>query len=153
MKKGKIITSIIFFILIMGVFSNIVLATVSPDDFNPNSVNTDTTQIKSAGSQTFAIVICCIFVFILYIIPMFIALKRNHPHRFQIGCLNIFLGWTFLGWVICLIWSMSDVKKEMQTYNNNNNKYEDLERLQRLKDNGTISEEEFKIEKEKILKQ
>ena len=35
---------------------------------------------------------------------------------------------------------------------NNSNKYENLEKLQKLKENGTITNAEFEIEKEKLLK-
>lgn len=45
------------------------------------------------------------------------------------------------------------IKNRKKNNNTTNNKYENLERLQRLKDNGTINEEEFKTEKDKILKQ
>lgn len=38
------------------------------------------------------------------------------------------------------------------TDNNNSNKYNDLQRLAELKQNGIITEEEFNAEKEKILK-
>lgn len=39
----------------------------------------------------------------LYFTPIFIAFGRCHKNIVPIGCLNIFLGWTLIGWVICLI--------------------------------------------------
>lgn len=42
------------------------------------------------------------------------------------------------------------IKNRKNTYKGN--KYEDLERLQKLKENGTISGTEFEIEKAKLLK-
>ena len=44
------------------------------------------------------------------------------------------------------------IKNKKKNKNTTNNKYEDLERLQKLKENGTINEEEFEIEKKKILR-
>jgi RsiW-degrading membrane proteinase PrsW (M82 family) len=42
-----------------------------------------------------------------YLLPSFIAAARNHHNGGSILVLNLFLGWTFLGWVAALIWSVS----------------------------------------------
>jgi hypothetical protein len=42
-----------------------------------------------------------------YFIPTFIALSRRHPKEASIIVLNIFLGWTLIGWIVALIWSFS----------------------------------------------
>lgn len=50
--------------------------------------------------------------------------------------------------VVCVLkGEETEIQKE-----NNSNKYEDLERLQKLKESGTITEVEFEIEKAKLLK-
>lgn len=41
----------------------------------------------------------------LYFLPSYIANKKNHKNKIPIILLNVFLGWTFLGWVAALIWS------------------------------------------------
>lgn len=46
---------------------------------------------------------------VLYFLPLVIAHRRGHHQRVPIAALNILLGWTFLGWVIALIWSLSAV--------------------------------------------
>jgi len=46
-----------------------------------------------------------------YFLPTIIATKRDHHQAGAITIINIFLGWTILGWVICLAWSCSAVKK------------------------------------------
>jgi hypothetical protein len=43
---------------------------------------------------------------IVYFIPSIIASVRNHRQIGTIFRLNIFLGWTFIGWVAALIWAM-----------------------------------------------
>ena len=43
----------------------------------------------------------------LYFLPSIIATVRNHHNGWSIIVLNLFLGWTFLGWVVGLIWSVS----------------------------------------------
>lgn len=48
----------------------------------------------------------------LYFVPSLVAASRKHNNSGAIAVLNIFLGWTVLGWIVALIWSMTDnVKK------------------------------------------
>jgi hypothetical protein len=42
---------------------------------------------------------------LLYFLPTVIALIRGHLSGLAIFLLNLFLGWTLLGWIIALIWS------------------------------------------------
>lgn len=42
-----------------------------------------------------------------YFIPSIVAYRRWHRSCKAIIALNILLGWTFLGWVVCLVWSLS----------------------------------------------
>lgn len=42
--------------------------------------------------------------------PTFIAFSRKHPSKGGVFALNFFLGWTFIGWVISLVWALSDNK-------------------------------------------
>jgi len=50
---------------------------------------------------------------LLYFVPCFVALSRCHNNKVPIIILTLFLGWTFLGWVIALVWSFTDnVNKE-----------------------------------------
>jgi uncharacterized membrane protein (DUF485 family) len=50
-----------------------------------------------------------IFILVIYFLPSIIGYKTNSASG--IILLNLFLGWTFLGWVAALIWSVS-AKKE-----------------------------------------
>ena len=43
----------------------------------------------------------------LYFLPTMIALLREHRQVAPIAVINFFLGWTFLGWVAALAWSVS----------------------------------------------
>lgn len=47
----------------------------------------------------------------LYFIPTIVAASRNHPNGTPIAVLNIFLGWTFIGWVVALIWAVMAIEK------------------------------------------
>lgn len=42
---------------------------------------------------------------ILYVLPCFIAFRRKHRNRTAILVTNLFVGWTFIGWVVALIWA------------------------------------------------
>ncbi len=44
-------------------------------------------------------------ILVMYI-PFFIALARGHKNKVAIFFLVTFLGWTFLGWVVALIWGL-----------------------------------------------
>lgn len=44
---------------------------------------------------------------ILYFAPTFFAYGRSHNNTLAIFALNLLLGWTFLGWVIALVWSLT----------------------------------------------
>jgi hypothetical protein len=41
----------------------------------------------------------------LYFVPSFIAKGRKHHQAFAIFMLNLFAGWTILGWVGALVWA------------------------------------------------
>jgi hypothetical protein len=48
-----------------------------------------------------------IFFLLFYFVPTFIAVTRGHPNTAAIVALNILLGWSFLGWVAALVWSLT----------------------------------------------
>lgn len=45
--------------------------------------------------------------FLLYFLPFFIAMGRNHRNKGAIFILNVLLGFTFVGWVAALVWSLT----------------------------------------------
>jgi hypothetical protein len=40
--------------------------------------------------------------------PTCVAAHRKHNNESAILALNLFLGWTLLGWVIALVWALTD---------------------------------------------
>lgn len=52
-------------------------------------------------SEMFVLVFGTIGVF-LYFAPSIVAYRRETPNKGSVLVLNVFLGWTFLGWVIAL---------------------------------------------------
>jgi hypothetical protein len=43
----------------------------------------------------------------LYFLPTIIALLWNKRNTLAISMLNLLLGWTFIGWVVALVWSVT----------------------------------------------
>ena len=56
---------------------------------------------------TIAELILLTLVLVIYFLPSFIALLRQHKNKLAIFLLNLFLGWTVLGWVSSLVWSVA----------------------------------------------
>lgn len=43
---------------------------------------------------------------LLYGMPTIIASERRHPHEDRISKLNIYAGWTGIGWLVALAWAL-----------------------------------------------
>lgn len=52
----------------------------------------------------------------IYFIPFLLALVRGHPDTLAIFVLNILLGWTFVGWVLALVWSLTSKGRPPERY-------------------------------------
>ena len=46
--------------------------------------------------------------FFIYWYPTLLAKRRHHNNFGSIKLVNLFFGWTFIGWVVALIWAASD---------------------------------------------
>lgn len=46
-------------------------------------------------------------LFTAYLFPTLVALGRGKKNSLAIGVLNVLLGWTFLGWVVALVWAFT----------------------------------------------
>jgi fluoride ion exporter CrcB/FEX len=49
---------------------------------------------------------------IIYFVPAMIANQKKHRQSSPILLVNLFFGWTILGWLIALIWSVSAQEKK-----------------------------------------
>jgi T4 superinfection immunity protein len=47
-----------------------------------------------------------------YWLPSFVAIARGHQSWWAIVALNLFLGWTVLGWIFALVWSLTALRGE-----------------------------------------
>jgi Superinfection immunity protein len=46
---------------------------------------------------------------LLYFLPAFVAVARSHQSGLAILILNGLLGWSFIGWVVALVWACTKV--------------------------------------------
>ena len=51
---------------------------------------------------------CVLFVLLvpIWVLPIVLAVFRGHPHAPMIGAIVLFTGHTFVGWGVCLVWSL-----------------------------------------------
>jgi len=75
-----------------------------------------------------------------YFLPTIIAIRKNHIEQTSILLVNIFLGFTGAGWIICLVWALSDSSVSR------------LSSLDKLKENDLLSNSEYEKKKEEILR-
>lgn len=45
---------------------------------------------------------------VVYFVPTIVAWSRKAKNRSSIGVLNLFLGWTLVGWVVALMMALKD---------------------------------------------
>lgn len=51
---------------------------------------------------------------VVYLLPSYIALERQHHMRRLICALNLLLGWTVVGWVVALVMSLTGVRRSVK---------------------------------------
>lgn len=57
-----------------------------------------------------------IVILVIYFIPSLVAINRKRDNTGAIMALNLFAGWTFIGWIVALVWAstLDDEEKEMR---------------------------------------
>ena len=67
-------------------------------------------------------------IFIIFLVPYFlpsiVAFSRGKDNAAAIFILNFFLGWTLIGWVVCLVWALSGNKSTTVIVNNTGPAYQ-----------------------------
>jgi hypothetical protein len=56
--------------------------------------------------------------FVVYFVPTIVAITKHDRNVIGIVLLNIFGGWTFVGWIIALVWSIIDQKQANHSNDN-----------------------------------
>jgi len=100
------------------------------------------------------ILIVLLIIIPVYFIPTFVAFSRKEANTGAIFILNLFLGWSLIGWVVALVWALSNNETNKQVTVNSQNNYSNIDQLTKLKelhDKGVITDEEFTNQKNKLL--
>ena len=61
---------------------------------------------ESAGGNVPIIAGIIVLLIVPYFIPSIVAKVKKHKDLTAILVLNLLLGWTFICWVICLVWAL-----------------------------------------------
>jgi 4-hydroxybenzoate polyprenyltransferase len=60
---------------------------------------------------TLATLFGLIFGLVLLFLPTVVARSRNHPNTAAIFLVNLLFGWTFIGWVVSLLWAYARISR------------------------------------------
>ncbi|WP_042722292.1 superinfection immunity protein [Flavobacterium sp. B17] len=82
-----------------------------------------------------------------YFLPTLVAYRRKKSNVDAIFTLNLFLGWSVIGWAIALFLALSNKESNQQ-----NSNIDQLTKLKALHDKGAITDEEFLNQKERLLR-
>lgn len=63
------------------------------------------------GSSMLVLTAVAVVAFLIYVLPTCVAVLRDHPSVGSIAVINLFLGWSLIGWVIALAWSFSAIPR------------------------------------------
>jgi hypothetical protein len=70
------------------------------------------TQLMGMAMSDGAVGLILLLGGIVYFLPSLIAAKRGHHQAVALLALNLLLGWTLLGWVGALVWSLLADRRE-----------------------------------------
>jgi hypothetical protein len=59
--------------------------------------------------HTFASLSLWLLIIAAYWTPTIIALIRHLPNAVQVGLVNLFFGWSGIGWVVALVWAFKPI--------------------------------------------
>lgn len=110
-------------------------------------------------NETLRMVFWGVVLLLVYFLPTIVAGIREAKNGYGIVMLNLWLGWTVLGWFVAFVLACAAPSEENKSAGNNAankivpkpDRIGQLERLLSLKEKGQISEEEFQSERKKIF--
>lgn len=95
----------------------------------------------------------------IYLIPTLIAYSRKRQAKTIVLIINVFFGWSIIGWCIALFIALTKddepdtvVVRNYNTNSNTSTNFDQLIKLNELLEKNVITKDEFELEKSKILK-
>jgi len=83
------------------------VAAITPPVSPPNPANPSPSVNGALIAGVLIAIVVILLGLTLYFLPTLIAAGRRKRNALAIFALNLFLGWTLLGWVLALVWSLS----------------------------------------------
>lgn len=65
-------------------------------------------------NDAFSAVVLLLACGAVYFLPAIVAGARRHSSPGAVFVLNLFLGWTFLGWVLAFVWAMVNSPRRVE---------------------------------------
>ncbi|KAA6434866.1 superinfection immunity protein [Rufibacter glacialis] len=88
-----------------------------------------------------------------YFLPSVVGVRKRN--FWAIFAVNLFFGWSFIGWVIAFVWACSSDAMPVQVVHVGEKPHKslasELESLRDLKELGLLTDDEFSKAKEKLL--
>lgn len=132
-----------------GNFDHFVLYNCGLCWWNLNSAESISLVIYCAIALVSTIIILLLFP--IYMYPTKVARKTDHDQTTAITWLNFFFAETLIMWIILLIWANSGKKQVPQVVVKEDSLTDKLQEIQKLKEQGLLTEEEFETKKKQIL--
>lgn len=76
------------------------LGSLPPPSPEPVDLNT------ARSSDTWDQIGTLLFGLFIYLVPSIVAHRRNHRNFAALAAANVLLGWTLIGWALCLVWAL-----------------------------------------------
>jgi hypothetical protein len=101
-----------------------------------------------------------LFVPAMYMLPTYEAWSREHPNLVPIALVNVFLGWTLVGWVAAIVWALKRSESQQQlpvapivqsASPGAISVADELQKLATLREKGLLSDDEFATQKSLLL--
>ena len=110
-------------------------------------INTLFLSLTSFGYFAFILLI------LLYFLPSIVAYNNRKENLTSIVILNVLLGWSFIGWVVAIVWAVSKNKTTsiISPSITKTSDADEIKKLVDLRDQGVLTEEEFQQKKKDFL--
>jgi hypothetical protein len=66
--------------------------------------------VTASNGDLGAIVLCILVA--LYLLPAYVAYRRQHHQCLAMTMLTLLAGWTVVGWIVAMVWACTVVRDE-----------------------------------------
>ena len=68
------------------------------------------------GLPILVLILIAVIAFFIHFLPTFVAGSRHVANFWWIFLINLFFGWTLIGWVVALVWAATDTPRYVYRY-------------------------------------